>query len=43
MGLELRRALAQATAGAADRLTAERRGFEAFARFSLGTATSTAS
>jgi len=35
MGRELRRALAQATAGAADRLAAERRGFEAFARFSL--------
>jgi AcrR family transcriptional regulator len=35
MGRELRRALAQATAGAGDRLAAERRGFEAFARFSL--------
>jgi len=35
MGRELRRALAQATADAPDRLTAERRGFEAFARFSL--------
>jgi AcrR family transcriptional regulator len=35
MGHELRHALATATAGAADRLAVERRGFEAFARFSL--------
>jgi AcrR family transcriptional regulator len=35
MGRELRRALAEATRGAADRLDAERRGFVAFTRFSL--------
>jgi AcrR family transcriptional regulator len=35
MGRELRHALAAATVGAADRLAVERRGFEAFARFSL--------
>jgi AcrR family transcriptional regulator len=35
MGHELRQTLTTATAGAADRLTVERRGFEAFARFSL--------
>jgi AcrR family transcriptional regulator len=35
MGHELRHALAEATRGAADRLDAERRGFVAFARFSL--------
>lgn len=35
MGHELRHALTSATAGASDRLTAERLGFEAFARFSL--------
>ena len=35
MGHELRHALAEATADAPDRLAVERRGFEAFARFSL--------
>lgn len=35
MGHELRSTLARATAGTSDRLLAERRGFEAFARFSL--------
>lgn len=35
MGHELRRTLAEATADVTDRLTAERRGFEAFARFAL--------
>jgi len=36
MGHALRHALTQATADAPDRLAVERRGFEAFARFSLG-------
>ncbi|CAN5621027.1 TetR/AcrR family transcriptional regulator [soil metagenome] len=36
MGRELRHALAEATRGAPHRLEAERRGFVAFARFSLG-------
>lgn len=35
MGHALRRALAEAVAGADDRLTVERRGFEAFVRFAL--------
>jgi AcrR family transcriptional regulator len=35
MGHELRRALGEATTGAGDRLEVERRGFQAFARFSL--------
>ena len=35
MGHQLRRTLATATAGASDRLAAERLGFEAFARFCL--------